>query len=62
MNTPKAGIFYMVPDPKKPGTYTIYSEIQEEGGADVAHIFLFNQVRKILESRFKVDLEDAYDS
>lgn len=57
---PKAGVFYMVPDPKKIGTYTIYSEVQEDRG--VAHLFLFDKVRKILESRFKVGLGAAFDA
>ena len=58
---PHSGIFYMVPNKASLGTYTIYSEFQE-GGEDVAHLFLFDKVKKILESRFKVDLEgvDAY--
>lgn len=59
---PKAGVFYMVPDPKKVGTYTLYSELQEEGGEDVAHLFLFDKVRRVLESRFKVNLDDTFDA
>ena len=55
---PKSGVFYMVPDPKKPGTYTITSETQEEGGEDVAHLFLFDHVKKQLQSRFKAPVED----
>ena len=59
---PHPGIFYMVPDSKKEGTYTIYSEIQEHGGEDVSHLFLFDKVKHILEIRFKANLEgiDAY--
>jgi hypothetical protein len=59
---PHSGVFYMIPDPKRTGSYTIYSEIQEKGGEDVSHLFLFDKVKQILKTRFKVDLEgvDAY--
>ena len=59
---PRPGIFYMVPNPKKEGTYTIYTEAQEHGGEDVSHLFLFDKVKRTLEARFKISLEgiDAY--
>ena len=59
---PKSGVFYIVPDPKKVGSYTIYTEVQEHDGEDVLHLFLFDRVRKLLETRFKVKLGllDAY--
>jgi hypothetical protein len=56
---PKSGIFYMIPDPRKLGSYTVYSELQEEQGDPVTHIFLFKRVLQILSSRFKKDLEDV---
>jgi hypothetical protein len=56
---PRPGIFYMVPNPKKEGTYTIYTEVQEHGGEDVSHLFLFDKVKRTLEARFKIDLDDV---
>lgn len=52
----------MVPNPKKEGTYTIYTEVQEHGGEDVSHLFLFDKIKRVLEVSFKVSLEgvDAY--
>jgi hypothetical protein len=57
---PKAGIFYLIPDPKKEGSYTFHSQIQEDPGQDVSHLFLFDKLKPILEKRFKVVLDDAY--
>jgi hypothetical protein len=59
---PAAGIFYLIPNPTKVGKYTVHSELQEEGADPVAHLFLFDKVRKILEIRFKTDLGSAYDA
>ena len=58
---PKSGVFYMVPDPKRESSYTLYSEIQEESGKDALHLFLFDKVRKLLELRFKLDLQEIQD-
>jgi hypothetical protein len=57
---PKAGIFYLIPDPKKESAYTFYSQVQEEPGRDITHLFLFDKVKQILEMRFKVSLDDPY--
>jgi hypothetical protein len=57
---PKAGIFYLIPDSKKEGSYTFYSQVQEKPGHDVSHLFLFDKVKQILEMRFKVSLDDPY--
>jgi hypothetical protein len=59
---PKAGVFYMIPDPKKLGTYTLYSEFQEDGGKDVTHLFLFDRVKELLNSRFKANLDETFDA
>jgi len=48
----------LIPDAKKEGEYTLYSEIQEDGGEDVVHLFLFDKVKKVMGSRFKKDLSD----
>lgn len=57
---PKPGIFYLIPDNKRPGKYTIYSEL-EEPGKDTVHLYLWDQVVKILSRRFKKDVpSDAY--
>jgi hypothetical protein len=60
---PKSGVFYVIPDPKKVGHFTIYSETQEEGSDDVVHLFLFDKVKRVLEAKFKVSLsEEAADA
>jgi len=57
---PNPGIFYMIPNPKKPGSYTIFSEI-EETNKSTAHLFLWDKVSKIVENRFKKEVSpDAY--
>jgi hypothetical protein len=52
----------MVPDPKRVGDYTLFSELQEQGGEDVAHLFLFTKVKQLLEMRFKVFFDDYFDA
>jgi hypothetical protein len=58
---PKPGIFYMVPEPKKEGSYEVHSELQEDS-KDVLHIFLFDKIKRILEKKFKRNMIHAYDS
>jgi hypothetical protein len=57
-----AGIFYMIPDPKYVGSYTLYSELQGETGKDPLHIFLFDRVWNLLQIRFKQNLEEIRDA
>lgn len=59
---PKAGVFYLIPDLKREGSYTLYSETQGETGKDVLHLFLFDKARKLLEMRFKQNLEEIQDA
>lgn len=60
--TPRTGVFYLVPDPKT-NKYTIYSEY-EENGTEALHIILWDSIVSLLRRRFRdksVDLlEDNY--
>jgi len=54
---PRPGIFYMVPDAKKPGKYILVSE----EGSESLHLYLFDHVTKMLERSFKkISVSDAY--
>jgi hypothetical protein len=48
---PEVGAFYMVPDPKT-NKYTILSAF-DTPGEDSAHFFLWDEVKKVLQARFK---------
>ena len=56
---PKAGIFYLIPDPKT-GNYDLYSEFEEPGN-DVTHLFLWDKVAQKLAMRFKINAETVSD-
>lgn len=54
---PETGVYYLVPDPKT-GKYSILSQYDRHD-ADSMHLFLWDQVVKMLRMRFKKSLVES---